>query len=873
MNNNNKFLAAFAATLMVTMGAFATISATDDDEAHGEIGNTVTERLELSRSITSSGGSGSITFLGVASSPDGGFVTVGEARSGIFGSGDWIGFTGRGGTDAIIVKFDADGTVVWRNVLGTSGFDNFSGVTASPDGGYVAVGRSGNTLDGDWIGFTGLGDGASNATIVKFDANGNVVWKNIFGVDRFHSVTASPDGGYVAVGSLIIMGMGTSYREEAAIVKFDADGTVVWENISRSGHIDIFYDVAVTLDGVFVAVGLSALFINNRITERLYIAKFDADGELVRDRVGRTDSDSQQRFYSVVTSPDGGYVAVGVVNNFRDSIWWNLQPRGSTDAVIVKYDTDLEIVWTNLFGGASADEFNGVTASPDGGYVAVGRSASGSFGNGDWIGFTGRGGTDAILVKFDADGKVVDTHHFGEPLDDRFRSVTTTDGGYVAVGESEHQGPGRNDGIAVIYDYMRIRITSIPNANIVTGNMWSYTPQISIGDTNISISGSATSWLTVNAGTISGVAPQIVGAVQQDFDLTITVTRYGFVQATQNITITVLSDNSFTSAPKPDIKLERVEKDKVIIDASGSEDYTEIIIDLGDGTVHSSVLRVEHTFLRTGAFKVTVSAVNNIGATQAYEWFLIADSQPATAAWTTVQYKFVPDIPIETTPSFSVTGPAGFPSAWLTWNEVQRAVVGTPTAAEANRSFTATLAFGDEILTWDISVLAASAVVPTASINHEIDELTISLFAVSNTPSAMALHEWEIRGVPGGALIASSSARDPVISVPSGGLYNISLTITNSSGSAHASQTIFVPTPIVPPTEDEEEEDPLPIIPIFILVLGAFLIIAGLRSENGKIFVIGIIIAVGAGILFTADTSSIDSRIIDLFNTGKERLE
>jgi len=63
-----------------------------------------------------------------------------------------------------------------------------------------------------------------------------------------------------------------------------------------------------------------------------------------------------------------------------------------------------EVEWQSNFGGSGDDIFNSVTALSDG-FVAVGRSSEDSFGNGDWEGVTGRGGHDAIIVRYDNDGK------------------------------------------------------------------------------------------------------------------------------------------------------------------------------------------------------------------------------------------------------------------------------------------------------------------------------------------------------------------------------------------------------------------------------------------------------------------------------------
>jgi hypothetical protein len=146
------------------------------------------------------GGSGEDLYRSVTAAPDG-LVAVGESQSSSFGGGDWEGVEGKGGEDAIIVKYDHSGNGVWKKHLGGGDDDYFESVTAAPDG-FVAVGFSFpySFGSGDWAGIAGKG--WLDAIIVKYDHSGNLVWKKNFGGsddDYYYSVTAAPDG-FVAVG-------------------------------------------------------------------------------------------------------------------------------------------------------------------------------------------------------------------------------------------------------------------------------------------------------------------------------------------------------------------------------------------------------------------------------------------------------------------------------------------------------------------------------------------------------------------------------------------------------------------------------------------------------------------------------------------------
>ena len=413
------------------------------------------------------GGSGTDFFYTVTATSDGGFVAAGYSAAASFGNGDWTDVTGHGNTDAIIVKFDIDGNIVWKKHFGGSNTDYFYAVTATPDGGFVAVGASGSFGNGDWTGVTGRGN--QDATIVKFDADGNIVWKKNFGgsaLDRFNAVTATPDGGFVAAGTSEAASFGNGDwvgvtgrgNNDAIIVKFDNDGNTIWKkNFGGSGD-DHFKAVTATSDGGFVAAGYSSLpsfgngdwtGVTGRGGSDAIIVKFDNDGNTIWMK--HFGGSAPDYFNAVTATPDGGFVAAGYssTDSFGNGDWIDVTGRGGQDAIIVKFDADGNVVWKKNFGGSDGDYFNAVTATPDGGFVAAGYSLPTSFGNGDWTDpkrFMARGGQDAIIVKFDADGNVIWKKHFGGSSADYFNAVTaTTDGGFVVVGDSNTSSFGTGD--------------------------------------------------------------------------------------------------------------------------------------------------------------------------------------------------------------------------------------------------------------------------------------------------------------------------------------------------------------------------------------------------------------------------------------------
>lgn len=407
---------------------------------------------------TNFGGSACDEFLSVAAGEDG-YVAVGYSKTGGFRDGDWTGSTGRGNDDASIVKYDKKGNILWRHNFGGGGADRFTAVAAATDG-YVAAGYSSKESfgTGDWVGTAGKG-GTEDAIIVKYDRDGNVVWKSNLGgrkSDRFHGIAACGDG-FVAVGGASVeKGWIT---EIPIIAKFSRNGELVWEkNDIDSLLYERFYSVAEAKDG-YVAAGLFGST-NNGLSQDALFVKYDKSGNRVwTKRFGKY---RLLEFKSVAASEDG-YAAVGNCEDycFESGDLADLTGKGSYDAIIVKYDLSGNVEWKRNFGDKGRDEFDCV-ASVEDGFVAVGSSETDDVGVGDWRQEDVNGGKDAIIVKYDASGNIEWKHCFGGSDTDGYSGVATSGTDAAAVGSSgkssfqsgdwaDTSGKGDTDGAFIKY--------------------------------------------------------------------------------------------------------------------------------------------------------------------------------------------------------------------------------------------------------------------------------------------------------------------------------------------------------------------------------------------------------------------------------------
>jgi hypothetical protein len=208
------------------------------------------------------GGSDDDTGYGAVVNSDGSIVMVGESYSEnnqvtctnpiICESSFWV------------VKTNALGNIAWSKCVGS----HYSGanyanraqnIIKSSDGGYVVVGSG-------WDGSIENTYGASDFWAVKYDTNGNQLWRGHYGgsgQDEAYSIRQTSDGGYVIVGStysedgLVTVNLGTYSYENGWMIKINAAGELEWQKSAGSSSFgfDLFNDVVQSSPTEYVVVG------------------------------------------------------------------------------------------------------------------------------------------------------------------------------------------------------------------------------------------------------------------------------------------------------------------------------------------------------------------------------------------------------------------------------------------------------------------------------------------------------------------------------------------------------------------------------------------------------------------------------------------
>jgi uncharacterized repeat protein (TIGR01451 family) len=147
----------------------------------------------------------------------------------------------------------------------------------------------------------------------------------------------------------------------------------------------------------------------------------------------------------IVQTSDGGYIAVGSTASYDGDITSTHSAAGklADDAFVVKLSSTGQVMWSKCYGGNSVDEFKKIISTSDGGFLCVGSTRSG---DGDVVGFHAAittGAKDVWVVKIDAAGTMQWNKAYGAgSMDQAVDVVATTDGNYIIGAEGVGYGQG-----------------------------------------------------------------------------------------------------------------------------------------------------------------------------------------------------------------------------------------------------------------------------------------------------------------------------------------------------------------------------------------------------------------------------------------------
>ncbi len=392
------------------------------------------------------GGSSFEAFSEVQRTADGGSISVGYTVSQASGDKTENNFSNSLDTSDIwVVKLDAQGVVQWENTISANNHDMAESIKQTSDGGYIIGANSMSSISGDK---TENSYGGQDYWLIKLDANGVIQWQKTMGgagTDNLNDVQLTSDGGFIAGG---YSDSGISGNKTVAslgshdnwVIKFDANGNIEWQNVFGTNGIDILNEMKQTVDGGYILGGFTYEYVG--VTPNFtrygahdfYVVKIDALGNFQWHKAyGGTDDDYIE---SLQQTTDGGYILGGYSRSNVSGIKTENSNGGTNgDYWLVKIDAVGNIQWQNDIGGSSLEWMKSVQQTLDGGYILGGYSYSGVSGDKTEA---NKGGGDYWVVKTNNVGSIQWQKTIGGYGDDMLFSIQQlADGSYLMGGYSE----------------------------------------------------------------------------------------------------------------------------------------------------------------------------------------------------------------------------------------------------------------------------------------------------------------------------------------------------------------------------------------------------------------------------------------------------
>jgi len=327
------------------------------------------------------------------------------------------------------------------------------------------------------MGTTGsFGAGASDIHLFELDAAGERQWSRTIGgpgVDRLTRSRAAADGTFWAVGYTNGQGEG---GYDGLLLHLNAEGDVLQEHTFGGADWDFLHDLRILANGDLLLAGET--YSNGAVEGRAWLLRCTNAGDTLWTRTLTLDGLNTQGSCVTIT-PDEGYVLGGSVET----------ATGDRNALLCRWTSNGELMWTAQYGGAEDDELRDVLTCASGGYSAVGVTASYS----DWteayhlrvddeggelwyrnwgqindqesqehaelsdgtfmtIGYTktsGGGGKDMFLLKSGIDGDFIYGRTFGGLEDDEGLGLAVLADGFICVGLARSYGSGGSDAFVV----------------------------------------------------------------------------------------------------------------------------------------------------------------------------------------------------------------------------------------------------------------------------------------------------------------------------------------------------------------------------------------------------------------------------------------
>ena len=361
-----------------------------------------------------------------------------------------------------LVKYDTSGAATWARSGGGTGSSSFRAVATDASDNVYAAGSQDYNISYTYgtQSVSGSNTSGSNVLLIKYDTNGNALWARSGGSptagSAYKAVATDSSGniyaaGYQDVNTTFTYGgqtaTATGGGNSVLLVKYDTNGNVLWARTGGGTNTSYYSGVAVDSSGNIYAAGLQGFGSFTYGTQsvsgggsqgNILLVKYDSSGNVLWARSCSTAATggNMNEFTSVSVSSSGDIYAVGfqsgsITYTYGSQTVAGTNGIGTSNALVVKYDSSGNVIWARVGTGADASRFNGISARGSTGVTAVGyqnRTLTYTYGS-----LTSKGrylsGVNPVIVKYDSNGSAISAQSGGGSNYSNFLAVTTDSSG------------------------------------------------------------------------------------------------------------------------------------------------------------------------------------------------------------------------------------------------------------------------------------------------------------------------------------------------------------------------------------------------------------------------------------------------------------
>ncbi|HIC92330.1 MAG TPA: hypothetical protein EYP21_09795 [Syntrophaceae bacterium] len=352
-------------------------------------------------------------FWGGSKTEEGKGIYISEKHIYVSGSTDIPDLEG---TFTVLLKYDLSGSEIWSKIWGGYHYDRATRLYILDNNIYVAAWTHSYADDP-------VGDLEADAVILEYNPSGNLQrcmsWGNYpgySGSDGFNDVFAVDKDIYAVGSSEFSWGNPVSLLQ-----KYNVAGNLMWTRFwgprGRQNMHTYALGIAISGNEIYV-VGATEITKGNLDG---FILKYDSEGNLIWEKTWG--GSKHEACCGVATLGTYIYV-VGYTNSFG---------AGGYDVVLLKYDSEGNLIWEKTWGGSKNEAGRDIFISDNCLYV-VGNTKS--FGVGEH---------DALILKIDLSGNPIWYETWGGAYCDVGRSLFVLGKDIYVVGDTESFGAGERD--------------------------------------------------------------------------------------------------------------------------------------------------------------------------------------------------------------------------------------------------------------------------------------------------------------------------------------------------------------------------------------------------------------------------------------------